>query len=156
MKFKINAKELWSGGLLVLIGMATVMGSLNYQIGSLARMGPGYFPLMLGGILMVLGLLVLISPELDRAGADDGLDKLSLKAQLTTWGLVIGSVALFAILGKYGGLVPATFFLTFVAAFADHKNTFKVALAVGVALTAFTVAVFHYGLQMQLPLFTWG
>nr|WP_254045843.1 hypothetical protein [Paenalcaligenes hominis] len=49
MKFKINAKELWSGGLLVLIGMATVLGSLNYQIGSLARMGPGYFPLMLGG-----------------------------------------------------------------------------------------------------------
>ena len=156
MKFKINAKEVWSGGLLVLIGMATTLGSLNYQIGTLARMGPGYFPLMLGIILMVLGLIVLISPDMDRSSADDGLDKLGLKAQLMTWGLVISSVALFAILGKYGGLVPATFFLTFVAALADHKNTWKVALAVSVVLTAFTVGVFYYGLQMQLPLFVWG
>lgn len=155
MKFKINAKELWSGGLLVFIGMATVFGSLNYQIGTLARMGPGYFPLLLGIILMILGLLVLVSPEMDRPSGD-GLPVLPLKAQLITWALVIGSVMLFAILGKYGGLVPATFFLTFVATLADHRNSWKTALAVGVVLTIFTIGVFHYGLQMQLPLFIWG
>lgn len=155
MKLKINTKELWSGGLLIFIGMATVLGSMNYQIGTLARMGPGYFPLLLGCILLFLGLMVLFSPSMGYS-QDDGLPKLKLKEQLITWALVIGSVIIFAVLGKYGGMVPATFFLTFTATLADRKNSLKTALAVGVVLTLFTVAVFYYGLQMQLPLFTWG
>ena len=155
MKFKIDPKELWSGGLLVFIGMATVLASLNYKLGTLARMGPGYFPLILGIILMILGLLIFISPDVSSP-REDGLEKLPKGAQLKTWLLVVASVALFVVLGKYGGLAPATFSLCFIAALADSKNSLKTALAVGVILTLFTVVVFHYGLGMQLPLFAWA
>ena len=62
----------------------------------------------------------------------------------------------FIVLAKYGGLIPATFSLIFISTFADQKNTFKVALITATVLTLFTVAVFHFGLQMQMPLFRLG
>ena len=55
MKIRINKKEVLSGSVLLLIGGLTVLGSLDYTIGSLARMGPGYFPLAIGVIIMILG-----------------------------------------------------------------------------------------------------
>ena len=59
------------------------------------------------------------------------------------------------ILGTYGGLVPATFSLVFISALGDHNNSVKQSFWLAVGVTAFTVAVFHYGMQMQFPLFTW-
>lgn len=156
MKLNINRKEIWSAGLLVFIGMATVIGSTNYQIGTLARMGPGYFPLLLGAILMILGLLIFLTPGQITDEEEEGSFKEMLATRLKTWVLVIVSVLAFIVLGKYGGLLIATFTMTFLSAMADKSNTLKTSLIVGVVLTAVTVLVFHYGLQMQFPLFTWG
>lgn len=153
---RINRTELWAAGLLLLLGMATVIGSNNYQIGTLARMGPGYYPLALGVILMILGFMILFSPNLDGGPGGDGLDKLSLTSQLVTWLKVILSVIAFVVVGKFGGLVPATFIMTTLAASADKGNSLKTSVIVGVVLTLMTIAVFHFGLQMQFPLFTWG
>lgn len=153
---RINRKELWAAALLLFLGMATVIGSNNYQIGTLARMGPGYFPLMLGVILMILGFLILFSPNLDANEVADDLDRLPRAEQLKTWALVIGAVIAFVLVGKYGGLVPATFIMTTMAALADKGNSFKVSVVVGTVLTVATIIVFHFGLQMQFPLFTWG
>lgn len=161
MGLRFNRKEIWSSALLLFLGMATVIGSSNYQIGTLARMGPGYFPLMLGVILMALGLLIAFSPNLEGGpdtGDDDGdgLEVLSKSSQFKTWLLVILSVVAFVVVGKYGGLVPATFIMTTLSAMADRGNSLKTSVIAGIALTLMTVAVFHYGLQMQFPLFTWG
>lgn len=156
MKLNINRKEIWSAGLLVFIGMATVIGSTNYQIGTLARMGPGYFPLLLGAILMILGLLIFFTPGSITDEEQEISFKEMLVTRVKTWVLIIVSVLAFIVLGKYGGLLIATFAMTFLAAMADKSNTLKTSLIVGVVLTAVTVLVFHYGLQMQFPLFTWG
>lgn len=156
MKFRFNRKETWSAFMLLFIGMATVIGSTNYQIGSLARMGPGYFPLVLGVILMILGLIIAFSPSLEGGPGGDGLAKLPLITQLKTWFLVVFSVIAFIVVGKYGGLVPATFIMTSMATLADKGNSIKTAIITGATLTIMTVVVFHYGLQMQFPLFTWG
>ena len=156
MKFNINRKEKWSAGLLLLIGMATVIGSTNYKIGTLARMGPGYFPLLLGAILMILGLLIALTPDSSPHEVEETSAADMVKSRLKTWFLVIVSVLSFIVLGKYGGLVIATFVMTFLAALADKSNSVKTCLVVGMVLTVMTVVVFHYGLQMQFPLFTWG
>lgn len=162
MKIRINKKEVLSGSVLLLIGGLTVLGSLDYTMGSLARMGPGYFPLAIGVIIMILGLMLFFelggegyAPEQAEQNIDD-LKQISFKRQLLTWGLIIGAMLSFIVLAKYGGLVPATFSLVFIATFADQKNTFKVALITATVLTLFTVAVFHFGLQMQMPLFRLG
>lgn len=156
MKLKINRTEMWSAALMLLIGMVTVVGSTNYKIGELARMGPGYFPLILGAILMVLGLLIALTPPAESVIVEDEDFKLAFLAQLKTWVLVIAAVVAFIVLGKYGGLVIATFAMTFVAALADKANSLKACLVLALVLTAITVLVFHYGLQLQFPLFTWG
>lgn len=156
MGIRLNRKEAWPAALMLFIGMATVIGSTNYQIGTLARMGPGYFPLILGGILMVLGIMAVISPSLEGGPAGDGMEILPAATQLKTWFLVVFSVCAFVVVGKYGGLVPATFILTTVSTLADKGNSIKTAIVTGIALTIMTVIVFHYGLQMQFPLFTWG
>lgn len=162
MKIKINKEELLSGLVLVLIGGLTIVGSLNYKIGTLARMGPGYFPLIIGVIIAVLGLMLLFKLSDDQY-PQEKLEKnisdfppLAFKNQVITWVLVISSVLAFIILSKYGGLLPATFFLVFISAFADNKNNLKIALSAATVLTLFTVAVFHFGLRLQMPLLGWG
>jgi hypothetical protein len=52
--------------------------------------------------------------------------------------------------------VPATFGSVFVAAMGDRKNTWKTSLLLSIAMVVFGVLVFHWGLRVQLPLFTWG
>lgn len=150
MKFGINKKELAPALLMLFIGMATVLGSLNYQVGSLARMGPGYFPLLLGAGLMLVALLIALTPPDPQA-----TESSAFVPQYRAWTLVIVSIILFTVLGRYGGLVPATFMLAFVATLADKNNSFKTALIVALVLTAMAIGVFHYGLQMQFPLLHW-
>lgn len=152
MKLNINRQELLSAGLMMLIGVGTVAGSLNYDIRTLARMGPGYFPLLLGVALVIVGALILASPSVDP---EDGLSPKG-EPEYRAWGFVIASVVLFIVLGKYGGLVPATFVLVFVSALGDRSNTVVSAAALAAGITAMAVGIFHFGLQMQFPLFTWG
>lgn len=162
MIIKINKAEAVSGAVLVLIGGLTILYSFDYSVGTLARMGPGYFPLAIGVIITLLGLMLFFKLNDDKYPQEklekniSDLPSLALKKQVITWALVIGSVIAFIVLSKFGGLVPATFFLIFISAFADNKNNLKVVLSAATVLTLFTVAVFHFGLQLQMPLFTWG
>ncbi|HLS16821.1 MAG TPA: tripartite tricarboxylate transporter TctB family protein [Paenalcaligenes sp.] len=157
MKFKFNRKEFWASFLMLFIGIATIIGSQNYQMGSLIRMGPGYFPLMLGILLTAIAVLILFSPEAltDDGDTDDGV-VLTMREQVTTWALVVGSVILFIIIGKYGGLIPATFVMCSLAALGDKGNTWKTAVIIGVVMSIVSAALFVYGLQIQFPMFTWG
>src|SRR5690625_260217 len=157
MKFKFNRKEFWASFLMLFIGIATIIGSQNYQMGSLIRMGPGYFPLMLGILLTAIAVLILFSPEAltDDGDTDDGV-VLTMREQVTTWALVVGSVILFIIIGKYGGLIPATFVMCSLAALGDKGNTWKTAVIIGVVMSIVSAALFVYGLQIQFSMFTWG
>lgn len=157
MKFKFNRKEFWASFLMLFIGIATIIGSQNYQMGSLVRMGPGYFPFMLGILLTAIAVLILFSPEslTDDGAAEDEI-VLTLGEQITTWALVIGSVILFIIIGKYGGLIPATFVMCTLAALGDKGNTWKTAVIIGIVMSIVSAALFVYGLQIQFPMFTWG
>ena len=158
MRFRVNRKELWSVLLMLVLAVPTIVGSLNYQVGTLARMGPGYFPLILGCVLAFLALLLLFSPEPVESLLDEIVeeDTLSLKEQVITWVTIVASVIAFIVIGKYGGFIPATFVMCTLAAFADKRNSFMTNIIIGAVLTALAVGLFRYGLQIQFPLFTWG
>lgn len=144
-------KRASSALLLILLSLIAVYQSFDYNIGTAARMGPGYFPLMLGLLLLLLAGLVLISPDdtEEQASVAQQSKTESRESKARPWLAIVGSMLLFIVLGKWGGLVPATFAIILVAALGDAKNTFKSALFLA-------VAVFHFGLQLQFPLFTWG
>lgn len=151
-------QKYWSGGAVFLFGVAAIVGGMQYQIGSLARMGPGFFPVMLGAVMLGLGLAIALTPDSpDEVMADQDTESFGAKIRkhARPWAAIIGGMILFIILGAYAGLVPATFSLVFIAALGDHNNSTKASFWLGVAVTIFTVLVFHYGMQMQFPLFHW-
>lgn len=163
---RLKRRKYGSGLLLLLMGLGAVYQSFEYTIGSAARMGPGYYPLMLGILLVVFGIMILVLPDSaeDMALMDSMLEQgeteettaKSLAEHIRPWIAIVASMLIFIWVGKYGGLVPATFALIFIAALGDRANSLKSALFLGIGVTLAAVGLFHYGLQLQFPLFTWG
>lgn len=143
----------WAAPLFTLcLGLATVLGSLDYRLGSLSRMGPGYFPLILGSILLLLGLIMLATPT----RREERPDPLRWRDYVRPWLSIILGVLAFIVLGQYGGFVPATFALILITALGDRENTLKGALALAALATVVVVGIFYYGIHMQFEPFIWG
>lgn len=163
MKNKIlKRRKLASTGLLLVLGLGTVMQSTEYTIGTASRMGPGYFPFMLGILLIAFGMLIFVLPDAaeelaaaELSGSEEQ-EPSSFSARARPWVAIVASMLIFILLGKYGGLVPATFVMISVAALGDKANSLKSSIFLAAGVTLAAVGMFHYGLQMQFPLFTWG
>lgn len=152
-------QKYYSGGLMVMVGLGVAIWSQDYHIGTLDRMGPGYFPFLLGLLLMGLGLFMAVTPDSpDEVQADANRPTFQsvLARFLRPWLATIGGMVAFIIIGRYGGLAPATFALVFLAAMGDHNNSVKACVGLAMGVVMFAVLVFHYGMQLQFPLFTWG
>ena len=147
-------KDLIAGLVLIVLGMATITEAATLEIGSLTHVGPGFFPCVLGGILVLLGVLILLTQH--RAAHPDEHDA---NAETTPdwrgWASIIGGVLLFIVLGTYFGLGPATFACVFVSALGDRASGPVTALTLALACTAFAAIVFCGLLQFQMPFIRW-
>lgn len=130
-------------------GTMAMVISTDYPFGTASRMGPGYFPTVLGGIMLVLGLIVTgmsLKSDKDRKVtpfAWKPMIMLSLGFVVFGWG--IDNI----------GFVPSLFLLSVITAAAGQ--TFKVVevLIMTVLLIAGAVGVFIYGIDLPYPLFWW-
>ena len=141
--------------LLMAMGIAILVIGFRYRMGTLVHMGAGFIPVVLGVLMTAVGLVVglLAAAGTPEEKAAQALPELpDLRGGIC----ILAAVGIFVLLGSYGGLVPATFGSVFVAAMGDRKNTWKTALLLSIAMVVFGVLVFHWGLRVQLPLFTWG
>ena len=141
-------KDFWAGVLYAAFGAAAVfIAAGDYPMGSGARMGPGYFPIVLGVLLLAFGLACLV-----RSVMQDGesIGALAWKPLA----LVTGATVLFGLLLPALGLVVALFVLALVAAAASAKFRLDPrALAGSVAPIAACALVFVTALGAPLPLF---
>jgi hypothetical protein len=140
-----NNKDFLAGLLFVVLGGLAVALARDYPIGSTMRMGPGYFPTVLGGILLLFGVYVLLR------GVRSG-DKVKGEWGYRPLALIALSIVLFGFLLDRVGMVPAIVATLFVAAAAGREFRLKEVLLLAVAMTAFSVAVFSYGLKLPYPL----
>nr|WP_275261040.1 MULTISPECIES: tripartite tricarboxylate transporter TctB family protein [Achromobacter] len=150
---------MWGGAFIALCGALTILEATSYDIGELARMGPGYFPLMVGCFLVALGILIPLSPDPDEVQDELIEEKLPQPAQrdrVRGMACIAGGIALFIILGSSVGFLPATFALVFVSALGDTSNSVKSATILALAMTAFGAVVFSWALQLQFPMLRWG
>lgn len=137
------------GGLLLIAGGTWFMlYSTGYSIGSLRRMGPGYFPMVIGGLVLLFGVLVLL-PGLFRAGQ---LPRPEWRPFLT----ISASILIFALIVEKFGLIPATVALTLVAAVADDRSRILPTVILAAALSAIAVGVFTQGLGIPIPAIRWS
>ena len=137
-------KDFWAGVMFFAFGVAAIVIGSAYPIGTAARMGPGYFPRILGILLIVLG-------------AGLSLRSFRLQGRAITFGsfrpmlIVLGSVVLFGLLALSIGLVLATIMLIMVSSFASPEFRWKEALISSVVLSAVAVGAFLWGLGLQFP-----
>jgi len=140
-----HPKDFWSGILFVAIGTAAVVLGSKYNLGTAARMGPGYFPRALGILLILLGAIVALR----------GLRLNGSPIPKWKWRpivIVLGSVVLFGQIVQTVGLALSTIILIVLASTASHEFRWKESIIVAVLLSALSVGVFIIGLKLTLPI----
>jgi hypothetical protein len=140
-----NPRDFYAGALFIVIGAATILLGSRYTLGTAARMGPGYFPRILGILLAVLGGIVAL-----RALYVPGP-----RVPRFHWRpivIVLGSVVLFGAIVQPLGVALSTVILVVVASAASREFRAREALISGIVLAALAVGVFVVGLSLQLPI----
>lgn len=140
-----NHQDFWSGMMFIALGLLFVGLSRQYQLGTAAKMGPGYFPTVLGGLLAVLGLMIAAS-AFSKSNIEARLQKVGWRELF----LVLLGIALFAILLPKLGMVVSLWILIFVSAFASHEFSFKETALSAIVLSILGWAVFAKGLELQM------
>ena len=159
------SKDHYGGALLLALGVAAIAAGAGYPVGTLRQMGPGFFPVALGVLMALVGVAVLATTPLTPPDAANAHAKPSVGVeyahlagpvvQWRGWLCIVGGIVSFVVLAAHGGLVPASFVSVFVAAMGDRRNTWRDAALLALVLTAIGSVVFHFGLHLLLPLFTW-
>ena len=140
-----NNKDVWAGLLLIAIGAGAIFVARNYPFGTALRMGPGFFPVVLGGLLIVFGLAVL---AIGLRKGESMAGPWSLRALI----ILPLSLILFGLLMEYAGFVPAMLVLIVGSATASTEFRFLEVLLFAAGLTALSVAVFVWALGLPYPL----
>ena len=147
MKLRLlDNKDFWAGALLAAIGVAAVVLARDYPFGTSLRMGPGYFPTVLGATLALFGGFFLVR----SLRAAETLDtNWSLRALI---GLTV-SLILFGALIDRAGFVPALVVLIFGSAASSTEFKFREVLLLTAILTVFAVVLFIWAIGLPYRLF---
>jgi hypothetical protein len=148
----VHRRDFYAGGLMILLGIGTFMQAQSYKLGTLTHMGPGFFPSILGAVLVFIG--VLIAGSAAAAHDEDG-PILPPHPEWRGWGCIIAGPLLFILFGHYGGLVPATFACVFVSALGDRTATLRGSAILAAGISAFGALLFSFLLKVPFPLFRW-
>ena len=154
MKIK-SQKDFFSGVVYCAVGGAFAIGATNYTLGEGARMGPGYFPLMLGILLAIIGAAVIFSSLVVQTEDGQPVGKIAWKplcfiigANLA-FGLLLGGLPRFGIPAM--GLIAAIYALTFIASMAGDKFRAKEVAILATVLAVFSYVAFVWLLKLQFP-----
>ena len=120
--------------------------ALGYRYGTAQRMGPGFFPIWVGGLLGVLGFVVMARSFVIKGPS---IDRIGMRELLVT----LLAVAIFGVVLANFGLVAAILALVVVGAMADSSSRPLETIALAVFLAAFSVGIFVY--LLGLPLQVW-
>jgi hypothetical protein len=144
----LERKDFWSGVMLIVIGGGTIIIARNYQFGSSLRMGPGYFPTVLGALLVMFGVYFIIQ------GLRTGAEKLEASWSLRALIILPLALVLFGLLIDRAGFVPALLALIIGSAAASTQSKPIEVVLFAIFLTAMCVIVFVWALGLPYELIT--
>ena len=154
MKIK-SQKDFYSGLLYTVVGAAFAYGATSYNVGSAARMGPGYFPLLLGSLLAIIGgiiifkALVVETPTGDRVGSWAWKPLSFIIAGNLLFGVLLGGLP--SIKFPAMGLIVAIYGTTLVVSMAGDKFKLKEVLILATVLSVLSYLAFIVLLKLQFP-----
>ncbi len=150
-----SQKDFFSGLMFMGVGVAFAWGSSSYTIGSGARMGPGYFPLVLGVLLAFLGGLITFKALVVET--QDG-DKIGSFAWRPLFFIIVANLVFGAMIGGLPsiglpplGLVIGIYALTFISSFAGDEFSFKEVAVLATVLAVMSYLAFIVLLKLQFP-----
>lgn len=144
-----SPRDFWAGIFFVAVAVAFIWLATGYRYGTAQRMGPGFFPIWVAGVLGLLGVIIAM-----RSFVIDGprIDRIGMRQLLMT----LVAIVLFGAVLTYVGLVGAIVALVVVGAFADQSSRPLETIALAVALAVFSVLIFSYMLGLPLPIWPEG
>ena len=134
------------GAIFIGIGGFFIYQCLGLDIGTAFKMGPGYFPLLLALILTLLGVVILIQAARVHG---EPLGPIALRGML----FILPAPIVFGLTVRGLGFVPSLFITALIACFASHRMKPLTAIALSIAITVFSVAVFSYALGLPFERF---
>ncbi|MFV0336017.1 MAG: tripartite tricarboxylate transporter TctB family protein [Tropicimonas sp.] len=134
--------------ILFLAGVFVAMQALDYELGTLRRMGPGYFPLLLGILLSLLACIIALEPASPARAAVPGPGRRAVRPVLC----ILGGILMFALLIRNAGFIPAVLACVVAAGLAEPRNRLFEIVLLGLAVTVFASVVFIYGLGVPVRL----
>jgi len=158
-------RDYYAGGLMSLIGVGVILEARHYNLGTLFHMGPGFFPIILGVTLTLIGIVIAAAAATAPPAEEDILHLPN--PQWRAWACIIAGPVLFIVFGvdwptlqaivKYPtGIIPATFACVFVSALGDKGSTLLGSFILAVGISVFGVLLFSYLLQVSMPAWRWG
>jgi putative tricarboxylic transport membrane protein len=138
-------KDFWSGIMFLAFAAVALLAARHYSLGSRGRMGPGYFPILLGTVLAGLGLILVV-----RSFVTEG--EKPTRLHLVPLAIMTLGVCLFGVFIERLGLVISLMVVTVVTALASRESRPVEYAALALVLTAFSVGIFVYALRLPLPL----
>ena len=149
-----SQKDFLSGVMFTCVGLAFAIGATSYNIGSGARMGPGYFPLVLGILLALGGGVVMVGALSKESAGGDPIGQIAWKPLVfviganLVFGLLLGGLPSLGVPAM--GLMLAIYALVVIASIAGPRFTLKAALLLGTILAIGSYLTFILGLGLQL------
>ena len=147
MKIK-SQRDFFSGLMFIIAGVIFAVGATNYSMGSSAKPGAGYFPLILSVIMAILGAIVLFKSLTIETEGGDPIGSIAWRPLL----VIIASIAVFGFALPRLGMFITIPLLIVMVSFAGDEFSWKGVIANSIILTAFSWVVFIWGLNLTIPL----
>jgi hypothetical protein len=146
-----SQRDFWSGLMFVVVGVVFAVGATNYSMGSSARPGPGYFPLILSVLMAILGGIVLFKALTIESEGGDPIGHFAWRPLL----VIVAAIAVFGAALPRLGLVITVPILIVMTSLAGDEFKWKGVLATAVVLTVGSWAIFVLGLKLIIPMWPW-
>ena len=144
-----HPKDFYAGVIFIVVGVAALLIGRDYSLGTTTRMGPGYFPALLGGLLTLLGLIISL-----RSLIFDGpaVGHIGFRPLV----LILASMLAFAVLLEPAGLVIATAALIAIGCLGSVESRAREVIILSIALIAVALGLFVYGLGLPMKIWPWS
>ncbi|CAM8663195.1 Protein of unknown function DUF1468 [Comamonadaceae bacterium] len=150
-----SQKDFFSGLMFLVVGAGFAAGAAQYSLGSGAKMGPGYFPLVLGVLLAVLGIAITFTSLVVETEDGDKVGKFAWKPLFfiisanLVFGACIGGLPMIGL--KPLGLIVGIYLLTYIASHAGDEHKFKEVAVLATVLALLSYVAFIVLLKLQFP-----
>jgi hypothetical protein len=141
-----NQKDFWSGVMFIACGLFFLGFAREYDFGSAQRMGPAFFPSVLGGLLALIGALIAFQ-GIAIEGHDGKIEKFHFGPMF--W--VLGAVVVFGLLLRAGGLLVSIVALVAISSVGSHETRVKEVIWLSIGMAILVYLVFIVGLNLTIP-----